>query len=152
MKTSVHKFLFISISLMLLSVGCKSTKEAVIITDEEKKIFNQKEGNAHTIDNDEVEYEITIIDPGFNTWLISIAKPEGYYSQPYLENRNAIYVAEWNSRVLQPQRYDPNLYELQISYDTNIDYGYDVNYQLYNYFIYFQRKYNQRLSAFVPRI
>lgn len=137
---------------MLLSVGCKSTKEAVTITDEEKKIFTKEEGSAHTIDNNEVEYEITIIDPGFNTWLVSIAKPEGYYSQSYLESRNAIYVTEWNSRVLQPLRYDPNLYELQISYDANVDYGYDVNYQLYNYFIYFQRKYNQRLSAFVPRI
>ncbi|MGJ8739147.1 MAG: DUF6146 family protein, partial [Zobellia laminariae] len=30
--------------------------------------------------------------------------------------------------------------------------GYEVNYKLYNYFIYFQRKYNQRLGPFVPRI
>lgn len=152
MKTNTHKFLFVSIAFMLLSLSCKSTKEAVIVSDEEKAIFNQEEGNSHTIDSEEIEYEITIIDPGFDTWLRSIAKPEGYYSQSYLENRNAIYVTEWNSRVLQPQRYDPNLYELQISYDSSIDYGYDVNYQLYNYFIYFQRKYNQRLSAFVPRI
>ena len=51
-----------------------------------------------------------------------------------------------------PQRYDPLLYELQINYDPQIDYGYEVNYQLYNYFVYFQRKYGQRLGPFIPRI
>ena len=69
-----------------------------------------------------------------------------------MENRNAIWVIEWNQRVLQPQRFDPNLYELTINYDSTIDYGYEVNYKLYNYFIYFQRKYNQRLGTFNPRI
>ncbi len=58
----------------------------------------------------------------------------------------------WNQRNLQPMTYDPNLYELRIDYDTRTDYGYEVNYKLYNYFIYFQRKYNQRLGPFVPRI
>ena len=55
------------------------------------------------------------------------------------------YVTTWNSRVLQPQRFNPNLYEMQIDYKANIDYGYDVNYQLYNYFVYFQNRYKQNL-------
>ncbi len=42
--------------------------------------------------------------------------------------------------------------ELQIDYQQGIDYGYEVNYVLYNYFIYFQLTYNQRLGPFVPRI
>ena len=33
-----------------------------------------------------------------------------------------------------------------------IDYGYDVNYKLYNYFIYFQLTYKQQLTGFIPRI
>ncbi len=40
---------------------------------------------------------------------------------------------------------NPNLYELQIDYQSNIDYGYDVNYKLYNYFVYFQNRYKQNL-------
>lgn len=104
------------------------------------------------IANDEVEYEITIIEPGFNAWLASMARPEGYYSQSFMESRNMIYVQEWNSRVLQPDRFDPNLYEMRIDYQSNIDYGYDVNYKLYNYFIYFQLTHNQRLSTIIPRI
>ena len=104
------------------------------------------------IANDELEYEILIIEPGFNFWLQSVAKPEGYYSQGFLESRNIFYVTEWNNRVFQPQRYDPNLYELQIDYSPSIDYGYEVNYKLYNYFIYFQLHYKQQLTGFVPRI
>ena len=121
-------------------------------TADEKVAFNKTEGDTILIASDKTEYEIIIIEPGFNFWLLSIAKPEGYYSQSFLENRNQIYVITWNQRVLQPAQYDPNLYQLQINYDTNIDYGYEVNYKLYNYFIYFQRKYNQRLGPFLPRI
>jgi hypothetical protein len=89
---------------------------------------------------------------GFFVWLQSIARPEGYYSQSFLESRNSIMVTNWNQRVLQPNRFNSNLYELQIAYDPQIDYGYEVNYKLYNYFVYFQRKYNQRLGPFFPRI
>lgn len=105
-----------------------------------------------TISNDELEYEIIIIEPGFNIWLQTQAQPKGFYSKPFMESRNHQYVIEWNQRVMQPSRYPPNLYELQIDYQPNIDYGYEVNYKLYNYFIYFQLTYNQRLGPFVPRI
>jgi len=112
-----------------------------------------KKGNdTVTIASEKTEYEITIIEPGFNYWLQSVARPEGYYSQSFLETRNQILVTEWNQRVLQPQRFDPNLYELRIDYSPSIDYGYEVNYKLYNYFIFFQRRYKQRLSGFIPRV
>lgn len=105
-----------------------------------------------TISNDELEYEIIIIEPGFNIWLQTQAQPEGFYSQQFMESRNYQYVIEWNQRVLQPSRYPSNFYEFQIDYQSNINYGYEVNYKLYNYFIYFQLTYNQRLGPFVPRI
>ena len=92
-----------------------------------------------------------MIDSGFNSWLVSTARPRGYYSENYLEDRNYIYVQEYNSRVNQPMTYNPDLYEMRIDYDRNIHYGYEVNYLLYNYMIYFQIKNNQRLAGFVPR-
>ncbi|MFT4611567.1 MAG: hypothetical protein ACJA1H_001619 [Glaciecola sp.] len=104
------------------------------------------------IANDDLEYEIIIIEPGFNSWLASIARPKGYYSQNFMESRNRLMVVEWNSRVLQVNRFDPNLYEMQIDYRQGVDYGYDVNYKLYNYFIYFQLTNNQKLGSFVTRI
>tara|TARA_R110002126_G_scaffold71017_8_gene178349 strand:+ start:147 stop:617 length:471 start_codon:yes stop_codon:yes gene_type:complete len=139
-------------SFGLVLISCGTTKESLSISNDEKVAFEQVEGDTITISSDKTEYEIIIIEPGFYAWLNSIAKPEGYYSQSFLENRNYIMVLEWNRRVLQPTQYSPNLYELQIDYAQNIDYGYEVNYQLYNYFIYFQRKYNQRLGPFIPRI
>jgi hypothetical protein len=99
------------------------------------------------IANDSLEYEIIIIEPGFNLFINSVARPRGYHTQSYLENKNQFLVTEYNTRVMQPQTYDPNLYINQINYDPNIDYGYEVNYLLYNYFIFFSRHYNQRFSV-----
>jgi len=147
--------LVLALFLLVFAASCGTTKETVNIpdiTDAEKETFNQTEGDTINISSDKTEYQITIIEPGFNTWLRSIARPEGFYSQSYLENRNQIMVTTWNQRVLQPQRFNANLYEMQIDYWPNIDYGYEVNYKLYNYFIYFQRKYKQRLGPFVARI
>ena len=104
------------------------------------------------IKSDKIEYEIIIIDPGFNQWMRGRVRPRGYYTQQFLESRNIVYVTEWNNRVLDPVRFDPQLYELQIDYKAGIDYGYEVNYLLYYYFIYFQRVYDQRLAGWVPRI
>ena len=141
------------IYLLLVSVfifNCNTSKTSASKKDE--RLANAKQSDTVTIANDELEYEIIIIEPGFNSWLASRAKPEGFYSQQYLETRNYQYVIEWNQRVMQPQRFNPSLYEMQIDYQSSIDYGYEVNYKLYNYFIYFQLTYKQRLGGFVPRI
>ena len=128
--------------------SCNSSKKITSTSEE----VNVSEQDTVRIANDELEYEIIIIEPGFNVWLITTARPEGYYSQSFLESRNVQYVAEWNRRVLNSTQFDPNLYELQIDYRQGTDYGYDVNYKLYNYFIYFQRRYKQKLAGYVPRI
>lgn len=134
--------------LGLFIASCTGSKSSTQKTSD----INIKEQDTVRIANDSLEYEIIIIEPGFNSWLASTAKPEGYYSQQYMEVRNRQYVIEWNDRVMQPLAYNSNLYESQIDYQPNIDYGYEVNYKLYNYFIYFQLTYNQRLGTFVPRI
>lgn len=132
--------------------SCSSTKKNLEISEQEQTVFEQTEKDTVAIANAESKYEIIIIEPGFYTWLNSIARPEGYYSQHFMENRNELFVLEWNRRVLDPGRYNQNLYFWQIDYDRHIDYGYDVNYKLYNYFIYIQRKYNEQLGPFLPRI
>lgn len=106
---------------------------------------SKSEENPVVIKNDSLEYEIIIIDPGFNLYLNTVAKPEGYYSQNYLENKNQFYVTTWNYRVANPTVYNPNIYENNINYNPNVNYGYDVNYKLYNYFEFAQRKYKMIL-------
>ena len=152
MKKKSLALLIILFVFVFVFLGCGTTKEVVAISDAEKLAFNETEGDTIHIANEKTEYEIIIIEPGFNAWLQSIARPVGYHTQSYLETRNQVLVTNWNQRVLQPQRFNPNLYELQIDYRSDVDYGYEVNYKLYNYFVYFQRKYNQRLGPFFPRI
>lgn len=152
MKKQLFNPVLFCLTLCVVLNSCTSQKTTLDVTSEEKEVFQSNDDEPVEISDDETEYEIIIIEPGFYTWLNSIARPEGYYSQSFLENRNIIMVTTWNQRVLQPNRFNPNLYEMQINYDPSIDYGYEVNYKLYNYFIYFQRKYNQRLGPFIPRI
>lgn len=95
------------------------------------------------IANDSLEYEIIIVEPGFQSWVIS-QPPRGFYGQAKLEGKNRQFVSDYNNRVLQANQYSRNLYTDLINYDPTVDYGYEVNYLLYNYFIYFQEKYNQK--------
>ncbi|MBA4277482.1 DUF6146 family protein [Flavobacterium sp.] len=142
MKNSIYIF-----AIFLLAIlGCNTTKSTMTSSDKALKTQN----DTIRIANDELQYEVIIIDPGFSSWLASRAYPRWYHSQSYLENKNQIYVGEWNRRVLQPQQYSPNLYEMTIDYQPNIDYGYEVNYLIYNYMIYFQNTYKQKLNGYVP--
>jgi len=101
------------------------------------------ENDTIRIANDSLEYEIMIIEPGFESWLVS-QPPRGFYGQSLLESKNYSFVTEYNNRVLQPGKFSTNLYTEQINYDPALDYGYEVNYLLYNYFVYFQDKYKQK--------
>lgn len=132
----------------MLIWACSSTpKEFSNQNTDNNKITN----DTIRIANDELEYEIIIIDPGFNPWLSSYAMPRGYYNQSFLESRNRIWVNEFNQRVLQPNRYPSNLYLMSIDYWPNIDYGYEVNYMLYNYLVYFQMTNKQNFGTFTAR-
>lgn len=133
--------------ILFTIIACTSSKSTVPSTT--KKVATTANDTIR-IANDSLEYEVIIIDPGFNTWLNSVALPRGYYSQSYLETKNQFYISEWNNRVHQPQRYDPLLYEMTIDYNPTINYGYEVNYLIYNYMIYFQNTYKQKLYGHVP--
>jgi hypothetical protein len=99
------------------------------------------------IANDSLEYEVIIIDPGFTLFLNATAQPEGYYSQNYLETRNRVWVLEWNNRARNPMQYNASIYENIVDYQSTIDYGYEVNYKLFNYFLFAQKKYKMNLGS-----
>ena len=134
------------LSLILLLIGlsfsCKTNEKLNKSSQPEVPVAK---GDTIKISGEGLEYDLIIIEPGFNYWLKSTAKPEGFYNQSYLENKNFRYVTEWNQRVAQPSHYSSKLYELHINYQNDIDYGYELNYKLYNYFIYFQNTYKQNL-------
>ena len=132
----LKQLLFIfTIGILLWSCGSSNLNNT---TEKEEPVV---------IANDSLEYEIIIIDPGFTTFLNSIAQPEGFYNQSYLEARNRAWVITWNQRYLNPNQYNANIYENMIDYQQNIDYGYEVNYKLFNYFLFAQQKYKMNLGG-----
>ena len=141
MKNSIYiAFLF------LIGIGCTTPKSKI---ETVAKPIATKNDTVR-IANDELKYEVIIIDPGFNNWLNTRALPRSYYTKSFLESKNRLYVSEWNSRVLQSQRYNSNLYERTIDYNFSTDYGFEVNYLIYNYMVYFQNTYKQKLRGNVP--
>ena len=141
-----------NIILMLVVIfgillSCNSSKQAMNNTDQ----IGVVKSDTIRIANEELEYEVLIIDSGFSSWLITNSYPRNYHSQSYLEAKNNVWVAEYNNRALQPNRYSSNLYEMPINYNPNIDYGYEVNYLIYNYMVYFQNTNKQKLFGYVPQ-
>jgi hypothetical protein len=139
--------IYIVLVTLAILIGCNTSKSIISKTENPNGIAN----DTIRIANDSLEYEVIIIDPGFSTWLISRAFPRNYHTQLYLENKNRLWITEWNNRVLQPFRFSPNLYEMTINYNQTIDYGYEVNYLIYNYMVYFQNTNKQKLFGYVPQ-
>lgn len=96
--------------------------------------------------NDKDEYDIIVLDPQYDMFLASIAKPMNYYSENYYKNKNQIYVTEWNIRHSQPFNYDPDFYAVRIDYDPKTDYGIKLEYKLYNFFEFIKWKYKVDLN------
>lgn len=92
---------------------------------------------------DTIGYEILIIETGYENWMLTNAKPKWFYTNDYYRNKNQFYVINWNNRVLETMHSMP--FEETIEYNPNIDYGLDVNYQLYWYFKFIESKYNVNL-------
>jgi len=111
--------------------------------------YGQKEGSRTTVKNDTVsvdslEYRLVVDDPGFETWLAT-QLPESYYSQTYYEQKNRLYVQEWNIRYQSMS--NNGMYNSYINYNPNIDYGLDLNYKLYYYFKYFEKMNHVKLLS-----
>ena len=136
MKLLKQIILLLSVSLFIWACGSSPIKNKTTVKEEPVVIAN-----------DSLEYEITILDIGFNLYLNSVAHSRGYYSQEYLESRNQFFVTNWNMRAQNTSQFNPDIYENVIDYQSNIDYGYEVNYLLFNYFMFAQQKYKMSLGS-----
>ena len=132
------KYLFQFLRLCFLSTLIISCSSSNVIKEKEKPVI---------ISNKSLEYEIIILDIGFTLYLNTIAKPINYYSLKFLENKNTIYVTNWNMRALNPSKFNSSIYENVIEYRPQVNYGLEVNYKLFNYFQFAQQKYKIRLDG-----
>jgi hypothetical protein len=109
--------------------------------------FSQKKRDrsgvkADTVSVDSLQYRLIVFDPGFESWLAT-KPPKEFYSKDFYEQKNRLYVTEWNNRYISSR--NRNLYESFIDYDPRTDYGLDINYKLYYYFKYFEETNRVRL-------
>ena len=83
--------------------------------------------------------EITVLDPGYETFLL-MQKPKEFYSASSLKVQNAMIVSEWNYRYSQPLHYNPDIYEVKIDYEANRYYGLEFEYRLYMFFKFMEKE------------
>ncbi|TAJ14066.1 hypothetical protein DMA11_06855 [Marinilabiliaceae bacterium JC017] len=118
--------------LMLVFGACRSHKPLATESPQKVEIATEQQ--------DTVEYELIVFDPGFETYLQTQPHPQWYYSNEYYRNWNVRYSVEWNIRYQNPLRYG-DFYETDIPYDSGIDYGVEFNYRLYHYFQFIEKEY-----------
>ncbi len=121
--------------ITLFLIGCGSTKNA---TQKEDRVFISQTMTTHKPTHKpltarlstDIRYKITFTDRGFRTYLRARVLSNDRYPLSYYEIQNLIYVKNWNS--IHPLN--------RIEYNQNINYGFQVNFQLYNYFKYLEYK------------
>lgn len=122
------KNIFLVTAILLFFAACSGPK----------KITRVSINNGDTEASDSIEYGLIILDPGFESWFLTQARPMWYHSQSYLESWNRQYVTAWNAKAMTGRagRY----FETYIDYQAHIDYGLELNYKLFYYFQYVEKK------------
>ena len=128
MKTTT---LLLSITILFF-IGCNAQKNES--GNKRDAGITKIENGQVIISNPELEYEVIIIDPGFERWFFANRKPKNYFDLNFLEMKNRRWVQVWNSRAMRGS----DLIEYTIDYNAQTNYGYEVNYMLYHYLLYFQ--------------
>ncbi len=104
-------------------------------------VKNASKTSAHLTqkDQDTTEYDIVIIDPGFDQWYMANFSPAQDRTNDYYRTRNIVAVGNWNDYYRMGKH--GNVIDSYIDYRPDVDYGIEVNRKLYWYFRYIKNKY-----------
>lgn len=120
------KRLIFWVGLILCIVACSTQKEIV------------KNGVAvKEIVNDSLEYDLLTFDVRFESWYQINKRPAFDRSQQYYELWNQQYVDAWNYNVNDMSK--SRFFETVIGYDPGVDYGFELNHELFYYFQYVEK-------------
>lgn len=117
----MKKISIIAVAILLLS-GCYSSS----------KMARMSDGNLIDITQDAEEYEVSVLDPGFETWFASTWSLSKDRDEAYYAHWNQRYVSEWNFKATRP--HTARFFNSQIQYDPTVNYGIEVERKLYYYF------------------
>lgn len=128
------KKIIVLIAAFSLMINCYGPKGMVKIEPNGSEIAQ----DGSVIEEDSLEYELVVLDPGFDTWYLLQDSPARYRTQQYYENWNFQYVTAWNSLARNPRR--GSFFQTIIGYEPNVDYGFELNHKLFYYFQYVEHK------------
>ncbi len=115
------------LGIMLFIAAC-STQKGVV-----KVMSNDEE----SIVEDSLEYDLETFDGRFETWYLLHKSPARYRSQQYYENWNRQYVSAWNYNAMGGRR--NSFFEPIIGYEYTVNYGFELNHELFYYFQYVEK-------------
>ncbi len=106
----------------------------IVSCSTQKGVVKVKSNNVESIVEDSLEYDLETFDGGFETWYLLHNSPAMYRSQQYYENWNRQYVSAWNYNAMGGRR--NSFFEPIVGYEYNVDYGFELNHELFYYFQY----------------
>jgi hypothetical protein len=131
-------------SIFFLLALLVATAASAFQSDNYQEKADAKPDSVAIASGDSTEYELIVLDVGFSSWFISNRKPIWYYDKEYYHIKNTFYTTTWNIRVLENMHRPP--YDFAIDYNQNIDYGVELEWQLFWYYKYLEQKYNINLG------
>ncbi|MCG8322171.1 MAG: DUF6146 family protein [Cytophagales bacterium] len=128
----------LSFWLLVFMTGCVGTGPSRFYV-QDSNIVGPREEEAP-------QYELIVDEPGFESWMVTNARPIGFYTKSYYETKNRIYVSDWNDKVTAFRHRRRSPFTEIINYDFTIDYGIELNYKLFYYFKFMHQKYGRRYT------
>ena len=135
MRTSI----LIVTGLFLLVLSCSAPKGVVQI----------KENDTEIPAEDSIEYELETFDLKFENWYLIHNSPATYRSQAYYENWNRQYVSAWNYNAFHSSK--SWFFEPVIGYSPAEDYGFELNHELFYYFMYVENVLKIKIMSGGPK-
>ena len=94
MRKEIKMKLILSFALTgLFLVGCGTTNRMTTIPDENLIDISK---------NDQEQYELIVLDPGFDTWYATTWSPAKDHAESYYSYWNQRYVTAWNYKATRP--------------------------------------------------
>ncbi len=131
------KRIFWILSITLFVWACSGPKGTVKV-----------EKNDKVVENDSLEYGLETFDAKFDTWYAMHKSPATSRSQEYYEHWNWLYVQAWNARSTGRQS---SFFEPIVGYQQNVDYGFDLNHELFYYFQYVENVLKIQIMSNSPK-
>jgi hypothetical protein len=112
------------LGIILLIAACSTQKGLVTV----------KSNIGESSVEDSLEYHLETFDGRFESWYQMHNSPSMYRSQQYYENWNRQYVSAWNYNAMSERK--NSFFEPIVGYEYTVDYGFEINHELFYYFQY----------------